>query len=345
MKMPLTFGFELEGLFYSDVIGELERCIDDVVVKTDGSVRYQSIVSRYADSIKVNKVCWEDEDYPNTEIAVGVFNSADNLLNALSKLKNGENYFSDSSCGLHLHVGVVRNTELRARMKSYGFIKKLQEFAGKNLCTHVKNERLKGNTFCRTYDKIEGMASDFRCAEKYRFVRNHPQGTLEFRFLSACEHKQENVKKFIDEFMRLLAKRKTEVKTKIKLDTGDRTINQNIKLPKFRVQKMSLKMNGGLIETLQYGLVRVPRVGIRSRLGMIGASTTNRIDVIEAINRNYIEQRSSSFEDIGNNTLCLECMSTPCECRCGDCERLIDDCRCEYCGDCDRHIDNCECEL
>jgi len=55
-------------------------------------------------------------------------------------------------------------------------------------------------------------------SEKYKFMRNHKHyGTYEFRFFSPCEHKIENIEKFLNYFFTELDKEKSLKTTSVNL--------------------------------------------------------------------------------------------------------------------------------
>jgi hypothetical protein len=56
-------------------------------------------------------------------------------------------------------------------------------------------------------------------------MKNHEQGTIEFRFFSACEHRDKNIKMFLSYFIKELNKKGSGAKVKTALsDAGNKNI-------------------------------------------------------------------------------------------------------------------------
>jgi len=196
-----SWGFEIEGLFDTEFVQELKweenqkgRILE---TKGDGSVRF------------------DDDDYEfincnYREVAVGIFNSHKELVRTLKKF-DSSNYEFNNSCGIHLHLK-PRNQRTRLKFMDYHFIKKLQEKAQK-LSPNIKRRILNENGWCRQYKGLQTLRNEFDRKEKYRFVRNHPKGTFEFRFFSADENRVSNVEVFVKIMLKELNKVK-DIKTK-----------------------------------------------------------------------------------------------------------------------------------
>jgi hypothetical protein len=187
-----TFGFEIEGFFERDF---LENLVENEAKKNRVKVNYKKDYS----------VHWEDEeeleenysDY--TELAIGIFMSFQSMIDFLSLFNRENGYIYNRTCGLHIHLKPKRDTDLRRRIGDWQLIRDLQEFAKDNLCEHIYPRVIDGGgRWCRTYGGIETAWRRWRQQEKYSFLRNHPIGTVEFRFFSPCEHKIENAINFFD---------------------------------------------------------------------------------------------------------------------------------------------------
>ncbi len=192
-----TYGFEIEGLFSKSVINKLNG-LCSVDRKTDGSVHGRDIAS-------TNRIDLDDIEggsyWSPTELGLGVFSNIKSLLEVMGLFINKKTYFMDESCGLHLHIK-AKELENREVFWDLPLIKKLEEFAFTELCNCQKKR--KDNRFCLNYGAFRCFYSDIVSKTKYRFVRNHPSGTMEFRFFCPCEHKVENVEKFLNYTFELL---------------------------------------------------------------------------------------------------------------------------------------------
>jgi len=196
-----TWGFEIEGLFHNDLVSKLRKLEDKksyikLEIKDDGSVDID-----LPDSL--DKTEWGIEEN-DKEVAIGIFKDFKEMLKVLKMFKNEDNYLENSSCGLHIHLG-VKDELLRAKIGDYSFIKKLEKWVKENLCGRTQ-KRL-NNTYCQHYGNFVNTYREWRKESKYRFLSNHPQGTFEFRFFAPCKHKIKNVKKFFEFFFNELSNR------------------------------------------------------------------------------------------------------------------------------------------
>ncbi len=188
----LTFGVEIEGLFSQKLIDTL--ALFNHNLKYDGSVCFsgddiQSLEDDY--NIHIHR------DY--REVASSIIRKKD-LLIAYLKQFDKKNYFFNDTTGLHLHIGLKKTDSrfLQAIACNYDFIKKLQYTALHSMCK-CQSERLENKSFyCRIIKNKASLLQDYKYHEKYRFVRFHPCGTLEFRFLKPCQHKIKNVNILLD---------------------------------------------------------------------------------------------------------------------------------------------------
>lgn len=197
MKPVLTFGFELEGVCEKEFWSELQGYGN---FTHDGSVRSYEL-GRGKEKVEMQQI-----DY--CEFRSKVFTDSDKLLLLLDRFKNDKNYFSNKSCGLHLHIG-SRNSEYRAYLvsllRSYRILTNLQNRA-RELCHHIKRERTRCE-YCQFFPRsLSDMFEGLQSSSKYHFVNFHEQGTLEFRFFSACQHKVKNVADFLDTFLHEIGK-------------------------------------------------------------------------------------------------------------------------------------------
>jgi hypothetical protein len=189
-----TYGVEIEGLFTKQLLKDLSK--KTKVHKTqDGSVNYRDILTKVKERKELAGERYENELF--TEINVGVFKTKENLLKTLDLIKANKNYFFDNSCGLHLHIKPKNdNGDLRKKIESFELLKKLQKYVFTELCQCLKQRE--NNHYCQSYKKVENTRYDLAFSEKYRFMRNHNDyETYEFRFLTPCDHKTENIKRFL----------------------------------------------------------------------------------------------------------------------------------------------------
>ena len=108
---------------------------------------------------------------------------------------------------------------LWGRIRDYEFIKTLQEFASTGLCSKVA-ERISNGSWCKEYKGFRHLKKYFECRDKYRFVRNHQLGTLEFRFFPTC-HTVRNVSDFLNFFFETLQKQPKGKTKEVKLNSND----------------------------------------------------------------------------------------------------------------------------
>lgn len=215
-----TYGFEIEGIFRKELrkkLLELEESLGwDTYLKGDGSV-HGGDICRSAGIYDTYEIAH------GTEYNIGIFNNLKDLLGAIKIFENGKNYYMDESCGLHLHIKPKRDIKnTKGLFWDLDLIKKLEEFADTKLCSCVKKR--KGNRYCEQYNDFERFLEDYKYGEKYRFVRNHPSGTMEFRFLSPCKHKEENVEKFVKYLISNLSKQEAKKSDTIELEVKETVI-------------------------------------------------------------------------------------------------------------------------
>jgi len=214
-----TYGVEVEGYFTNSLISKLEDNVN-LIKKTDGSVHLE------IDDIKCNKndiarIENESSSFVS-EINIGVFYQFKKLIECL-KMIDEKNHFENESCGLHLHIKPkTKFSDYRGIVGDFNFIDKLQKFGFNKLCKCVKIR--KGNDYCLIYT-ADDIRRKWNSRNKYQFVRNHPTGTFEFRFLAPCKHKVENIKKFLTYFL-------------IELNKVDSRINKVVELNQYLPEKV-----------------------------------------------------------------------------------------------------------
>ena len=174
LNRKFTYGFEIEGVFDINLVRKLREYKKgklQIAEKGDGSVNYCSLQTRARNKgVAVSPSA--------AELNVGVFRSFWEMYHILEMFKPNENYFSDSSCGLHIHIGTTTEVPLQDLIH-YERIKRLQAMFSNN---EVLSARLL-NRYCKKYNPRR-FAEEWRWGVKYRFVKNHQSGTLEFRIYS-----------------------------------------------------------------------------------------------------------------------------------------------------------------
>lgn len=199
-----TYGFELEGLFSQDLFAGKTEAEKEFLKSghfhQDGSV---SIYDEFDEMIGDDN----DPDYHAHEYSSPVINSFDDLMYYLSMF-NGDTYHMNDTCGFHLHIKPKdeEGERIKSIMASYAFLKQFKQaiFSRKNLVVNdqipffdsYQVERLRGESkrWCQPYDgEMDDMYQTWRRRDKYRCIRNHPQGTLEFRLFSPYPGKEDRV--------------------------------------------------------------------------------------------------------------------------------------------------------
>ena len=240
----MTYGFEIEGNFLAELKQKLG---DKYCYKTDGSV---SVSDNERKILKRNYVFADfivdsNSNY-KSEITSPVFKNKTQLLKALKRFEYMKNWIANTTCGIHIHIGFKNDELKKLDIADTMTINRLQQYAKNNLCEHIKT-RLNCNTFCRPYDtsNFNNVFYDYKNKTKYKFMKNHESGTYEFRFFSACEHKDKNTKDFFNYLNNLLKDYRFHRHTK-GIIRNDKILkielNENIK----QKQKEFIKINDKL---------------------------------------------------------------------------------------------------
>lgn len=265
----LTFGFELEGGFekgLDSILGETGRFKEDGSIhnlNTDilNGLQSQTINLRNpflscskcklktepgSGRLKMVKVCANHKsEYKNqlaytgnnmaSEYASPIFDDFSEMVKMLKLFKNNDNYVSNQTCGLHLHVGVkekVLGSEIVTKSvlqyddlggvreglrqetvqiktkywkKLYQTVQnwQLQNYLYKealnDYCDCQKLRLTTNDRYCKVYPTRSDMVNaSYGSNIKYSFMNFHRgYNTLEFRFFSPCQHKAENVYKLV----------------------------------------------------------------------------------------------------------------------------------------------------
>ena len=199
-----SFGFEIEGLCSNDLYREIKK---EGIWSIDGSVERDAIIDYW----DCDDIASDEEGHYWTEFSSNVFYSLSKFEKLLSKFKVGVDYFNDAtgySTGLHFHLGFLqgRYNDLFLLASDWHDIQNLKDYIVRY--SQNKNNdllgRLRSNDyFYRFFSDEEDFKRSVRSGEKYRWVRYHPQGTLEFRFL----YPNKNMLADIEELLSFLAKR------------------------------------------------------------------------------------------------------------------------------------------
>lgn len=188
----LRVGFELEGKFRTTITP---------TAATIGSFGYDSSV--HETKIKKQHLLWQYTRYSEFRSKPMTIDDAKNALAVFTP----KNYVSDSSCGLHVHVSAgTEKSEYREDLWKYRFrlhrlltdwefINRVQTLS--QWCTCVR-ERLTSCQYCKPYANEQELKKLYIRKEKYRVMNFHEQGTIEFRFLAACKHRNKNFARLLN---------------------------------------------------------------------------------------------------------------------------------------------------
>ena len=200
-KNSLNYGIEVEGAFKSDFAEELEENWGEL--RGDGSVNFGGL---------------DFDDYVESEEFVSKILSYQELKKVLG-LFNSKVFFSNSSCGLHLHISVkqVPFVRLVSSVMDYEFIKKQQDiFSIEKKVGKFQANRLgsgnsyNSNNYCNKFHSINDVIHRAKTGEKYSFVRVHNRwSTLEWRFFYPYRNGKKNlanIQLFLDGLLKQLNK-------------------------------------------------------------------------------------------------------------------------------------------
>ena len=151
------------------------------------------------------------------EYASGIFRGEKGLAGLVELLElftRDNGYYSNDSCGIHLHVGLVEKGrflsiyELIPLLSRFEWVEELQEKAKKISQRQAKRLENTDNSYTNLYRDRADFKGNARNHAKYKFICYHTQGTLEFRFIFASENneKVETVKWVVDEVLKELQK-------------------------------------------------------------------------------------------------------------------------------------------
>lgn len=194
LDSKLTYGFELEGIYRKTLIRDLENNSLGSF-GSDGSISRFKLNSDLPESVRE----FYSVDDMEVEFRSKVFRNHKAVIETLEMFTDA-NYHWDSDCGLHLHLCGVNSyikQQLYNVMCNWDMVKKIQKFAQEKMCQCQKS-RINKSRYCKPYVTKKQLLDNFqRSNDKYRFMY-YRRETLEFRFFSTCEHKVENVKKFLE---------------------------------------------------------------------------------------------------------------------------------------------------
>ena len=179
----MRFGFEIEGLFTQYLVDDIDEVYPGGEWKEDGSVNEDNCIKSFK-NVKDGYL----SGY--TEYASPVLD-IEGLKSLLPLFNSHNGYYWDKqeySTGLHLHLSLegVEKNKLFFLASDWQAFSRLQKHIKTYAKYHSVNlyRRLKGNTYYYSpYDYISFIYGLYS-GEKYKFMRFHPQGTLEFRFLA-----------------------------------------------------------------------------------------------------------------------------------------------------------------
>ncbi len=189
-----TWGYELEGRFTKEICDTLKDTKDYYNGKYGVSTHYDSSVM-----LPIPNLNWLNKDY--TEIILGIFQDFETMIKTFEYFKEGKNYLQNETCSLHVHIKNKNGRNDHCKVGDKDLLRKAENFAFTKLCKETRKR--KTNKYCQSY-YIKG-GENWERRKKYSFIRNHPSGTLEFRFFSSC-HKKKNIIKFFKFFFNELEK-------------------------------------------------------------------------------------------------------------------------------------------
>lgn len=257
----LTYGFEIEGVFRNSLASKLkqggrfvhdgsvdittEMLVDmgiahqqelqtiprvtdceDCIMNDDGSV------ADYCNAHHSNYRC---EGQLAQEYASSVFSNFDEALQQLSLFKLPE-YNWHYTGGLHIHIG-IKNDDVKKLWSAASNIQFMKKLHGRALkwCTHQRERLLstsRGDRYYKFWDNPDTLIDDTLSGKKYKFVRFHQTwNTIEFRFLSPCEHKEQNFKNLMEYLTQYLGNSfETTIKGEIETEQSSKLHEINLQI-------------------------------------------------------------------------------------------------------------------
>lgn len=192
-----TFGFEIEGAFHKRLMDTLEDSLESGgEFKQDGSVSFHNIPLDRED-MAFFKV--DSRQYHASEYASPIFDNIDELIEELKLFGEG-NYYSNKSCGIHLHIGFNQRHVLANKFRTQAILEQLQKQFLPLVCKCVK-QRIDEGSWCKLHTYFKDGRAETN--DKYKAVNFHHQGTIELRLFAPCKHLISNIQKVLTEFFRV----------------------------------------------------------------------------------------------------------------------------------------------
>ena len=184
-RIKMRMGFEIEGVFSIEFYEKMKKRGD---FKNDYSVKKGSIIRQW----ELN----EDDLIDYEEFSSKIFESYDEMIENLSYFEPKNGYFFDKeewSSGLHFHVSLPNIQTAFLLASDWRKFKRFQE----NFILKNYKERVESGGYCFAYRDKRSFIKAFYTGDKYRTMRFHPHGTLEFRFLYPDERRIEAVNQLL----------------------------------------------------------------------------------------------------------------------------------------------------
>lgn len=199
-----TYGFELEGVFSQDL-------------NIEGHLGYDG-------SVHIGDGEFDFVEYDGREYRSDVFHSLGGMLEQL-RIFTSSVYASNDTCGLHIHIkpkneagkklcnAIASREGLNLVAETHIKISKMDRWQNRRRCSEGCKK------YARPYDISDpSLGLEWKARAKYREVRNHPQGTYEFRLFSPQGSVEEREKRIISFFTELFeAVEKLKLKSQIKV--------------------------------------------------------------------------------------------------------------------------------
>jgi hypothetical protein len=193
----LSYGYELEGAFFNTPLRKKTKFIIPI------EERYPEIVQkidRFTDDASVSsriiEIARTDGKVPQTEFRSDIFLGKRGFEALIKELLfwHSDNYTADDSCGFHLHIGFLDELDGRDKLLFFGDYKWLQKVAEEASKWSLEQaQRIHDNGYCKLESNLRQVIKYEQ--SKYTFMRFHPQGTLEFRFLETTTTAMERTRR------------------------------------------------------------------------------------------------------------------------------------------------------